>query len=111
MAFNNIDHIVVFITSSSSDEAKMISSALIDEKLAACTNIIPEVNSIFSWQGKVCNEHEVLIIAKTRLSIFDKLQARIKELHSYDVPEIIALPIIAGSADYLKWINNETTSD
>ena len=105
---NNIDAIAVFITTSSIEEAKKISSLLVDENLVACTNIVSSVQSIFMWKGNLCDESESLIIAKTRLDLFDKLESKVKKLHSYEVPEIIALPIIKGNNEYLKWIKDET---
>lgn len=105
---NNVDSIVVFITTSSIEEAKKIGNSLVNESLAACTNIVSPVQSIFMWKGDLCDESEILIIAKTRLDLFDKLQLKVKELHSYEVPEIIALPIIEGNDEYLKWIKDET---
>ena len=83
---------------------------MVNEKLAACTNIVSPVQSLFRWEEKLCDETETLIIAKTRLDLFEKLQVKVKELHSYEVPEIIALPIIKGNEDYLKWVQNETIS-
>jgi len=105
------DYIVVLITTSSLDEAKSIGSSLIEDKLAACTNVIPSVESIFRWQGEVCNEKEAMLIVKTRRNIFKDLQAKVMELHSYDVPEIIALPIIDGNSDYLQWIDSAINSN
>jgi periplasmic divalent cation tolerance protein len=100
--------IIVLITAPSLREARAIGRKLVEERLAACANIIPQVASIFSWQGKICRERESLMILKTRQSCFDRLVTRVKSLHSYSVPEIIALPIILGSKDYLRWIRNST---
>ncbi len=100
--------IVVLITAPSLREARAIGRKLVEEKLAACANIIPQVASIFSWQGKICRERESLMILKTQQSSFDRLVTRVKSLHSYSVPEVIALPIILGSKDYLRWIRNST---
>lgn len=108
MNHNNIAYIVVLITASSIDEARKIGASLVDERVAACANIISSIQSIFRWKGDLCDESEALIIVKTRLDLFEKLQAKVKELHSYEVPEIIALPIIKGNEDYLKWVGNET---
>ncbi len=103
-----MDEIVVFITVSSEDEAAKIAKALVENKLAGCVNIIKNIRSIYSWQGKIEDEPEVLMIAKTQKHLFDSLMKRVKELHSYTVPEIIALPIIEGSKDYLKWLKEVT---
>jgi len=103
-----MDEIVVFITASSEDEAARIAKALVEAKLAGCVNIIKNVRSIYSWQGKVEDETEVLMIVKTQKSLFDSLMKKVKELHSYTVPEIIAMPIVKGSEDYLKWVREVT---
>ena len=111
MISDKIEYIVVLITTSSLDEAKSIGSSLINNKLAACTNVISSVESIFKWQGEVCNEKEAMLIVKTRKDIFNDLQSKVKELHSYDVPEIIALPILDGNSDYLKWLDSSINLD
>lgn len=101
-------HIVVFITTANKKEAELIARALIKNKLAACVNILNSVHSLFWWKNKVDRAKEALLIIKTRKSLFHKLVEKVKSLHSYDVPEIIALPIIAGNKTYLKWINDST---
>ena len=98
------DGVIVLITASSHDEAEKIASALIDEHLAACVNIVPEVRSLFFWEGKTQDAREVLLICKGRLQFVEKLIIRVRELHSYTVPEIIAIPIVAGSREYLDWV-------
>jgi periplasmic divalent cation tolerance protein len=98
------DEVIVLITASSGDEAEKIATALVNEHLAACVNIVPEVRSLFFWEGRTQDAREVLLICKGRLQFVEKLIIRVKELHSYTVPEIIALPIIAGSREYLDWI-------
>lgn len=102
------DEIIVLITASNKDEAATIGTALVDERLAACVNIVPEVRSLFFWEGKTQDERETLLIVKSRLLLMEKLVSRVKALHSYTVPEVIALPIIAGSADYLSWVRENT---
>jgi periplasmic divalent cation tolerance protein len=99
-----MDEIVVFITASNEDQAARIAKALVEAKLAGCVNIIRNIRSIYSWDGKIEDEPEVLMIVKTRKPLFDDLIKKVKELHSYTVPEIIALPIVEGSEDYLKWL-------
>jgi periplasmic divalent cation tolerance protein len=101
-------HGVVFITASSAQEAETIAAALVEKKLAACVNIMPAVQSLFWWEGKLCREQEVFMMAKTKTSLFPKLAAEVKALHSYKVPEIILLPITDGSAEYLQWIEEVT---
>ncbi len=100
--------IVVFVTTSSEEEAARIGRALVEAGLAACANVLPRVRSIFSWEGKVSEEQESLMVLKTRADLFKDLAATVKKLHSYSVPEIIAVPITRGSADYLAWIRNVT---
>lgn len=99
------NYIVIYITTSSLNEAKIIGRSLVEEKLAACSNIIFPIHSIYSWQEKICDDEEALIILKTMKNHFKQIVERVEKLHSYDVPEIIALPIIEGSGKYLSWIN------
>ena len=104
-----MDAIVVFCTVPNKDDAKKISKALLEENLAACVSTIDKVSSLFSWNGEICSENELLLVIKTRKELFEKIEVVIKALHSYNVPEIIALPIIFGSDDYLGWIEHEIT--
>jgi periplasmic divalent cation tolerance protein len=101
---------VVLVTCTSRDEAVKIADTLVRERLAACVNIIPGLTSIFSWKGKIERAKETLMVIKTRRAVFEKLRRRIKSLHSYTVPEIIALEIRAGDRAYLKWLDEETRS-
>lgn len=103
-----MDELVVFMTASNEDEAARIAKALVAERLAGCVNIIRNIRSIYSWQGKIEDEQEVFMIVKTRKPLFDSFIRKVKELHSYTVPEIIALPIVDGSEDYLKWLREVT---
>jgi periplasmic divalent cation tolerance protein len=96
---------IVLVTASSREEAEKIVQRLLEEKLIACANIISPVHSLFWWQGKIDQAQEHLILMKTRRDLFEKLTEIVKSLHSYTVPEIIAIPIIEGSADYLAWLN------
>ena len=98
-------NIVVLITAKNEREAKKISSKLLEKKLIACCNIIKGVKSFFWWQGKIGSASEALLILKTKKNLFQKIINLVKKLHSYEVPEIIALPIIAGDKNYLKWID------
>ena len=102
------DAVVILVTTPTIDEARKIGNALVEEKLIACANIIPQVESIFYWQDKVCNEKEALMVIKTRKKLIEKIIKRVKALHSYTVPEVIALPIIKGSKDYIKWVKEVT---
>jgi periplasmic divalent cation tolerance protein len=101
------DYIVVYVTAPE-DEAVNLAKTLVEERLVACVNIVPGLRSIYWWQGKVEDEPEVLCIMKTRSNLFESLRDRVRELHSYEVEEIIALPILAGNLPYLDWIKENT---
>ena len=105
------EYLLVSITTSSPQEADRIAKALVQERLTACVNIVPAITSIYRWQGEVHRDREVLLIAKSRPELFESLAARVKEMHSYEVPEIIALPIAAGSKAYLKWIDESVQGE
>ncbi len=99
-------HIVVLITVSSRQEAETIGKALIESRLAACVNIISAgVHSLFWWQGVIERQDEMLMLVKSRSDLLPSIIELVKELHSYTVPEVIALPIVAGSPDYLTWVD------
>jgi periplasmic divalent cation tolerance protein len=100
------DKIVVLVTAGSLQESRKIARKLIDSRLAACVNITAPVQSIYRWQGKVSNSREYLLIIKTIRSLFDEVRSTVARIHSYTTPEIISLPIIDGSADYLRWIES-----
>ena len=100
--------IIVFITTGSTDEAKKIGTLLVEECLAACCTIIQPVESVFKWKDAIHVEQETLIICKTRDELFNALEKRVKQLHSYEVPEIIAIPVTQGAKSYLDWIVKET---
>ena len=103
------NEIVVLITAPSGGIAEKIACKLLNEELAACANIIPSITSIYKWKGEVHNEQEVLMILKTRSELFDDAFIKtVKHLHPYEVPEIVALPILGGSPDYLAWIADVT---
>jgi len=101
-------YLVVFITTSSYEEARKIADALVDLKKAACVNIVPKVNSLFRWKGKIEEAEESLMVVKTRAELFPDVVSTVKSIHSYEVPEIIALPIVEGDPDYLTWLKEET---
>ncbi|MFN3395346.1 MAG: divalent-cation tolerance protein CutA [Thermodesulfovibrionales bacterium] len=103
-----IEAIVVYITAPNEEEAAKIARTIVEERLAGCVNIVKGIRSIYSWQGKIEDESEVLMVVKTRKELFESLSKRVKELHSYTVPEIIALPIIEGFDDYLNWLKEVT---
>jgi len=98
------DPIVVFMTTANGEEATRLAEMLVGAHLAACVQILPEMESVYRWQGKVERQAEVLLIAKTTRGKFDELEREVRALHSYDTPEIVAVPIVAGSAPYLKWL-------
>jgi len=102
------EYITVFITAPNEEEAARISHAIVGERLAACVNIIRSVRSIYRWQGRIEDEQEVLMFVKTKRTLFERLQGRVKELHSYAVPEIIGLAVVEGSKQYLDWLGQET---
>lgn len=97
--------IIIFVTVSHKKEAKNIAQQLIKNKLAACVNIVEKIESLFCWQGKVDQAKEALLIVKSKKEKLAKIIKLVKSLHSYDVPEIIALPVIGGYKPYLNWIN------
>ena len=100
------DKIVVLVTCGSAKEARRVARALVKARLAACANVVDTpVRSIYRWKGRVESAKEYLLIIKTSRQLFAALQARVKQLHSYDVPEIIAVPIAAGSVNYLRWLD------
>ncbi len=104
MAAKNAGYVAVFITTADDEEARLISQALLEQKKVACANIIAGVGSQFWWQGKIDAGNESLLIAKTAASLLDEVVTLVREIHSYDNPEIIALPIVGGSQEYLDWI-------
>ena len=99
--------IVIFVTTSTEGEAHRIAELLLNQRKAACINIIPKVDSLFWWQGKLDSVRESLLIIKTRASLLHEIVNLVKEAHSYEVPEIIAMPIVGGNEDYLRWIDSE----
>jgi periplasmic divalent cation tolerance protein len=96
---------MVFMTAASVDEANRLADMLVDKRLAACVQIMREMNSVFRWQGKVERQREVLLIAKTLSSKFAEVEREVVKLHSYETPEIVAFPLTAGSAPYLEWLS------
>src|SRR5882724_199949 len=100
--------IAVLMTTGSAEIAEKIARTLVEERLAACVNIVPGIRSIYRWQGSVADDAEWLLVAKTARSRFAALEARVRALHSYEVPEVIALEIVEGSAPYLEWLLRES---
>ncbi len=100
-------YIVVFVTTSTPEEAQTISTTLLESRKASCATVIPHADSRFWWKGQIDGSKESLLILKTKASVFAQVVDMVKTLHSYEVPEIIAMPIVDGNSDYLKWIDAE----
>jgi periplasmic divalent cation tolerance protein len=100
------DKVVILVTASKLTEARKIARHLVDSKLAACVNVLPPVQSIYRWQGKVAVEKEFLLFIKSTRELFSELRAAILKLHSYTTPEIVCLPIVDGSPEYLQWVSD-----
>ena len=98
----------VYVTASDRDEAVRIGRALVEERLAACANVIDGARSLYRWEGEVRDDPEAVLILKTRAGLMDALASRVKEMHSYDVPCIVSWPILDGNAEYLSWLAAET---
>jgi periplasmic divalent cation tolerance protein len=103
-------YVSIYVTTSDVDEAERIGETLVRERLAACANIIPEITSIYWWEGKVEKDKEGLMFLKTKKEKVPELVERIKELHSYEVPAVLSLHILGGNEDYLRWVDEETGS-
>ena len=104
------DPIAVFLTASNGEEAARLADLLVGSQLAACVQILPAMESVFRWQGAVTRESEILLIVKTTADKFAELEREVRALHSYDVPEIVAVPIVAGSNPYLEWLTASVKS-
>jgi periplasmic divalent cation tolerance protein len=105
---NQSEFVLILVTTGSQEEGERIARTLVDLRLAACVNIISGLRSIYRWKGKICDEGELLLLIKTRIALFPKVEGKIKELHSYEVPEIVATPITRGSETYLNWLKEST---
>ena len=100
---------IVLTTAASQEEARKIAHALVERRLAACVNIVPQIESIYRWQQKIETATEWLLLIKTQAESFERIRAAIKELHSYELPECVMLEVAAGSSEYLNWIAENTT--
>lgn len=108
----NVEYIIVLITCPNNEVSEEVASALLNQKLAACVNMMKPVTSLYTWEGEINRDEEMLLIVKSRADLFEEdLIPAVKAVHPYDVPEIIALPIIMGSEDYLGWIKDVTRQD
>jgi periplasmic divalent cation tolerance protein len=101
-----MSHVIVFTTTASKEEAENIARSLLSQKLIGCANITGPVSSLFWWKDEISQENEFLILMKTRADLFEKVAATIKEMHSYDVPEVVAVSVTKGEEAYLKWLDN-----
>ena len=99
------DPIIVFMTAANGEEATRLADLLIGAHLAACVQILPEMESVYRWEGKIERQSEILLLAKTTAGKFADLEREVRALHSYETPEIVAVPIVAGSTPYLEWLN------
>jgi periplasmic divalent cation tolerance protein len=103
--------LVVLITVGGPEEGRKIADALVGQRNAACVSIVPQVRSVFRWEGKIEDEAESLLVVKTSSELFPELVSLVRGIHSSEVPEIIALPIVEGNEDYLEWIGEETRAE
>ncbi|NWG13535.1 MAG: divalent-cation tolerance protein CutA [Acidobacteria bacterium] len=103
-----MDAILVLSTVDSVELGRELAGSLVKAGLAACVNIIPNIRSIYRWEGRVCDERELLLVIKTRRGLFEAVRALIRQLHTYQVPEIIAVPVCGGDPDYLSWLAEQT---
>ena len=101
-----MNEILIFSTTDTSELAQTIAASLVNANEAACVNIVPGIRSIYRWEGRLCDEAECLLIIKSTADRFDAINARIHQLHTYQVPEVIAVPIAAGDSAYLNWLQN-----
>lgn len=108
---NEISGVIVLVTAGDNEEANLIARVLLEQKKAACVNIIDGMSSNFWWQGAIENTTESLLVIKTAAALLDTIVELVKEIHSYENPEIIALPVIGGSADYLEWLSASLKTD
>jgi periplasmic divalent cation tolerance protein len=108
MASDATEAIFVFMTAASSEEAAKLGELLVEAHLAACVQMLPQIESVYRWHGKVERQTEVLLIAKTTRSKFAEVERRVRAAHSYEIPEIVAVPVVAGSAPYLQWLMSVT---
>jgi periplasmic divalent cation tolerance protein len=105
------DKIVVLTTCDSEQQAETIARHLIDQRLAACVNILPGARSIYRWKDQIEDSREFLLLIKSRRDLFDQLRAAIEKLHSYEIPEVLALTVVDGSSDYLAWLDLELAKE
>jgi periplasmic divalent cation tolerance protein len=105
------DKIVVLSTCGTEEEAERLARALVEQRLAACVNVVPRVRSFYRWKGQIEDAAECLLVIKSSRPHFDRLRAALASAHSYEVPEVVALPILDGSPDYLKWLEDNLVNE
>lgn len=105
------DKVVVLVTCGSVEEATRIARSLVEDRLAACVNVSAPVRSVYHWEGHVCDDQEVLLVIKTVRTLFDRVRRAVEKLHSYQVPEVICLPIIDGAPNYLNWLTESVRAE
>ena len=99
---------IINCTTKNKEEAIYIAKSLVERRLIACCNIVPSITSVYEWENDLCCDEECLMVMKTKTELFNEVEITIKELHSYDTPEIICIPINNGSSEYLSWVNDQT---
>lgn len=99
---------IINCTTKNKEEAIYIAKSLVERKLIACCNIVPSITSVYEWKNDLCCDEECLMVMKTKTELFNEVEIAIKELHTYDTPEIICIPINNGSSEYLSWVNKQT---
>jgi len=104
-----MNEIVILTTVDSAELGRKIANALVNAGLAACVNVVPGVRSVYRWQGRLCDEEELLLLIKTTADRFEDVRRNIRRLHTYQVPEVISLPIGAGDRDYISWLRDQVT--
>ena len=105
------DKVVVLTTCSSAEEAGRIAQALVEKRLAGCVNVVSSIRSVYRWEGRVNDEPEVLLVIKTSRTLFDQVRRTVEKLHSYQVPEVICLPVIDGAPNYLNWLSTAVSGE
>ena len=105
-----MSEVFAYITAKDQDQALRLARALLERRLVACVNLLPGVRSLYWWKGELCEESEVVLVAKTREQLCGQVSALVREIHSYEVPCVVFMPIIDGNPDFLAWINQETAA-
>ncbi|MEM7417683.1 MAG: divalent-cation tolerance protein CutA [Gemmatimonadota bacterium] len=107
MSSDGPDEVVVLTTAAGMEDATRLAEALVDRRLIACANLVPGVTSVYRWEGRVQRDSEVLLILKTTRAVVNRVEEELVDLHAYDVPEVLVLPVVGGSNDYLAWLRSE----